>query len=85
MREEEVVKVTLKAARVNAGMKQKDVADALGVSVDRVKYLETAEGSANISYETLLTLCSIYGCGVDDIFLPINYPESEVNETATAL
>lgn len=72
------MKVSLKAARVNANLKQRQVAEKMGVSVDRVKYLESTEGSANINYETLLTLCSIYGCGVDDILLPINYPESEV-------
>lgn len=79
------MKVTLKAARVNANLRQRQAADALGVSVDRIKYLETQEGSANISYETLLKMCSVYGCTPDDIFLPINYPESEVTETATML
>lgn len=76
------MRVSLKAARVNAELRQAQVADKLGVSVDRIKYLETKEGSSNISYETLLALCSIYGCTVDDIFLPINYPESEVKGVA---
>lgn len=72
------MKVSLKAARVNANMRQKEAAEALGVSVDRIKYLETPEGSINISYETLLKLCAVYGCTPDDIFLPIDYPKSEV-------
>lgn len=72
------MKVSLKAARVNAELKQSDVAEKLGVPVDRIKYLETKEGSARINYETLLTLCAIYQCTPDDIFLPINYPKSEV-------
>lgn len=72
------MKVSLKAARVNAEMKQSEVAEKLGVNVDRIKYLETREGSARITYETLLTLCSLYKCTPDDIFLPIDYPESEV-------
>lgn len=71
------MKVSLKAARVNAELKQTEVATALGVPVDRVKYLESKEGSSRITYETLLTLCSLYKCTPDDIFLPINYPESE--------
>lgn len=71
------MKVSLKAARVNAEMKQSEVAEKLGVNVDRIKYLETREGSARITYETLLTLCSLYKCTPDDIFLPIDYPESE--------
>ena len=74
------MKVSLKAARVNANLRQREAADALGVSVDRIKYLETTAGGANINYETLLRMCAIYGCTPDDIFLPINYPESEVKE-----
>lgn len=76
----ERLKVSLKAARVNAEMKQVEVAASLGVPVDRIKYLETKEGSSRITYETLLSLCSLYGCTADDIILPINYPESEVEE-----
>ena len=74
------MKVSLKAARVNAKMRQAQVAEKMGVSVDRVKYLESKEGSGNITYETLLTMCSLYKCTPDDIILPINYPESEVKE-----
>lgn len=72
------MKVSLKAARVNAELKQSEVAEKMGINVDRVKYLETKEGSARITYETLLALCSLYGCTPDDIFLPIDYPKSEV-------
>ena len=72
------MKVSLKAARVNAELKQSDVALALNVPVDRIKYLESKEGSSRITYETLLTLCSLYKCTPDDIFLPIDYPKSEV-------
>lgn len=72
----EKVKVTLKAARVNANLKQADVAKSIGCSVDRMKYIE--KQGERIDYATLLKLCSMYGCTIDDIFLPINYPESEV-------
>ena len=72
------MKVSLKAARVNAEMTQAEVADKMGVSVDRVKYVETKEGSARITYETLLTMCRLYGCTPDDIFLPFDFPLSEV-------
>lgn len=75
------MKVSLKAARVNAELKQGEVAEKMGVPVDRIKYLETKEGSARITYETLLTLCSIYKCTPDDIFLPIDYPKSEATVT----
>lgn len=73
------MKVSLKAARVNAELKQAEVAEKMGLTVDRVKYLESKEGSAKITYETLLSLCALYGCTVDDIILPIDYPESEVS------
>ena len=73
------MKVSLKAARVNAELKQTEVAEKMGLTVDRVKYLESKEGSAKITYETLLALCALYGCTVDDIILPIDYPESEVS------
>ena len=72
------MKVSLKAARVNAELRQAEVAEKMGVPVDRIKYLETKEGSARITYETLLTLCALYHCTPDDIILPIDYPESEV-------
>ena len=74
------MKVSLKAARVNAELTQAEVAEKLGISVDRVKYLETKEGSARITYETLLLMCALYSCVPDDIFLPIDYPKSEVVE-----
>lgn len=74
------MKVSLKAARVNAQMRQSEVAEKLGISVDRVKYLEGTEGSNRITYEMLLKLCSLYQCTPDDIFLPIDYPKSEVME-----
>ena len=72
------MKVSLKAMRVNSGMTMAEVAEALEITKDRVKYLETPTGSALISYEDLLALCALYGCTVDDISLPINYPKSEV-------
>lgn len=75
------MKVSLKAMRVNAELTQVEVANKLGVPVDRVKYLETKEGSSRITYEMLLTLCSLYRCTPDDIILPIDYPESEVAAT----
>ena len=71
------MRVSLKAMRVNSEMTQADVAGRMNISIDRVKYLESPEGSAKISYEDLISLCSLYNCTVDDIILPINYPKSE--------
>lgn len=72
------LKVSLKAMRVHRNLRQAQVAETMGISVDRLKYLESEEGSRNMTYENLLRFCSLYECTVDDIFLPINYPESEV-------
>ncbi len=54
------MKISLKAARVNAELRQAQVAEKLGITVDRVKYLESKEGSAKIAYSDLLTLCALY-------------------------
>ena len=74
------MKVSLKAMRVHRNLRQAQVAETLGITVDRLKYLESEEGSKNMTYENLLRFCSLYNCMVDDIFLPINYPESEVEK-----
>ena len=74
------MKVSLKAMRVHRGLRQAKVAEKLGISVDRLKYLEGEEGSKNMTYENLLKFCALYNCTVDDIFLPIDYPESEVEK-----
>lgn len=74
------MKVSLKAMRVHRGLRQAKVAEELGISVDRLKYLEGEEGSRNMTYENLLKFCALYNCTVDDIFLPIDYPESEVEK-----
>ena len=39
----EYPKITLKAARVNANMSQKDAADALGVNVSTIQNYETGK------------------------------------------
>lgn len=72
------MKVSLKAMRVNREKTQCEVANALGISIDRVKYLESKEGSSKISYKDLMALCEVYKCTIDDIFLPVNFTESEV-------
>ena len=77
------MKVTLKAMRVHRNLRQAQVAESLGISVDRLKYLESEEGSKNMTYENLLRFCALYNCTVDYIFLPIDYPESEVESEAS--
>jgi transcriptional regulator with XRE-family HTH domain len=72
------MKVTLKAARVNKRLTQAEVAREMGWGVDRVKYIE--KNSDNIEYKTLLQLCVLYDCTIDDIFLPFDFAKSELNE-----
>ena len=66
-----MVKMTLKAARVNAGLTQKDVAKEVGVSNKTVCSWETGATSPNaIQVEAL---CGLYGVSYDNLnFLPAN-------------
>lgn len=67
------MKVSLKAARVNADLTQVQAAEKAGISREQLQYLESRDGSANIKYTTLLALCEVYGCTPSDIFLPTSY------------
>ena len=70
------MKVSLKAARVNAELTQIEAAERAGLSREGLIYIEK-NGGADIKYSTLLTLCSVYNCTPDDIFLPFNSTLSE--------
>lgn len=60
--------ISLKAARVNAGLTQDDVRKFLGCSKNTVIAIES--GKTDIKVSTLDALCKLYGCTRDDIFLP---------------
>lgn len=63
------IKVSLKAARVNAGFSQKDAADALKISNKTLANWE--KGDTFPSAEKIESLCSLYKISYDDIiFLP---------------
>lgn len=69
------MKITLKALRVNANMKQEDVAKSIGVTT---KTIQNWEG--NVTYPTvpqLIALCELYKCQIADIFLPETLAKSE--------
>ena len=69
------MKVSLKAMRTNADITQQAAADAIGVTKRTIHSWET-----NKTYPTikqLLSLCDLYGCVVDDIFLPDELAKSE--------
>jgi DNA-binding XRE family transcriptional regulator len=64
-----MAKITLRAARVNAGITQKAASDAVGVSNKTMVKWE--KGTAFPNVRQALVLCRLYGLTFDDIiFLP---------------
>ena len=59
------MKISLKAARVNAGMELKDVAKELNVNYTTVARWES--GESRLSAGALLALCRLYEVSPDDI------------------
>ncbi len=65
------MKITLRAARVNKGLTQEDVAKELKKSKSTIVNYENGKSTPDI--ETGKALAALYGCSVDDlIFLPNN-------------
>ena len=66
-----MLKISLKAARVNAGLTQKEVADYCKVSNKTVCKWENGESYPNA--KQIGMLCYLYGISYDNInFLPTN-------------
>lgn len=61
-------RITLKAARVNCGLTQGEMAQKLGVSRESVLAWET--GKATIKAHILMAYAQITGFSVDDFILP---------------
>lgn len=59
------MKVTLKAARINRGLTQEDVAKALNVTKKTVGSWEMGKTMPKI--DKIERLCSLLGCRYDDI------------------
>ena len=69
------MKVSIKALRINAELSQQEASDEIGVTVRTLQNWEN-----NITAPTapqLVTLCRVYGCTLDDIFLPNKLAKSE--------
>ena len=60
-------KITLKAARVNAGLTQKEVANILNKNESTIVNWENRNGK-NIKYFDFKKLCELYKKNIDDIF-----------------
>lgn len=62
------MKLTLKAARVNAGLTQTEFADALGVS--KMTVLEWEKGKRRVRPVYMPMIAQVTGVSVNDIILP---------------
>lgn len=66
-----MVKITLKAARVNAGYTQKEAAELLGVS--NVTLCNWENGVSFPDAQQIQKICELYGVSYDNLnFLPNN-------------
>lgn len=64
-----MVKISMKAARVNAGLSQKEVADRLGVSNKTIGNWEN--GITYPPADKIPEICELYGLSYDNLnFLP---------------
>lgn len=59
------MRISLKAARINAGLKQEDTAKALNVSKKTVASWEN--GKTMPAVDKIESLCALYGVGYDNI------------------
>ncbi len=61
--------ITLKAARVNAGLKQREAAEKLNVSRETICKWENGKTMPNVKQAA--AICELYRCAIDDLlFLP---------------
>ena len=62
------MKMTLRAARINAGMTQEQAAKQVNVDVSTIAKWE--KGKTYPTIDRFTVLCGAYGVAMDDIFLP---------------
>ena len=68
------MKISLRALRINAGMSQENVASEVNVTKRTIQSWEQYKTYPNAAQ--LVKLCSVYGCSLDDIFLPDSLAKS---------
>ena len=71
------MRVSLKAARVNANLTQAQAGEAIGASKDTIKAIE--KGRREVKISEFESLCKAYGCTRDDIFLPYEIAKSDID------
>lgn len=64
------MRVSLKAARVNANLRQIDAAKKTGVA--KTTIISWEKGETHPRADQLETLCSLYNAPIDDIILRVN-------------
>ena len=74
-----MVKISMEAARVNAGFTQQELADKMGVSRSTVVNMEKGHSEVRPLY--LYAFCHIVGLPVDNISLPKTSTENGLAET----
>lgn len=66
-----ILQISLKAARVNANLRQTDVAIEMNVDVSTIGKWEKEQTAPR--WDQFKKLCEIYHCSTDDIFLKTRY------------
>lgn len=73
-----MVKITMEAARVNAGLTQQELADKMGVS--RSTVINVENGYTEVRPVYLYAFCHVVGVSEDDILLPIKSANSGLKD-----
>lgn len=69
------MKLNLKALRANKNLTQTEVSNSLGITKETLSSWEHYKTFPNIMQ--LKSLCELYNCKLDDIFLPDSLAKSE--------
>lgn len=67
--------ISMEAARVNAGLSQRDAAKAIGINVGTLSNWENGKTSPDV--EKFRRMCKVYECPEDIIFLGKKFALSE--------
>lgn len=67
-----MVKLTLKAARVNAGFTQKEAAEKLGIS--NATLCKWEQGSSMPNIQQVQQICDLYAVSYDNLIFLVEHP-----------
>lgn len=66
-----MAKISMNAARVNAGFTQEEIAEKLGIS--RQTYASWETGKTEMKIAHFIAFCQVTGFSTDDVFLPCEF------------